>query len=281
MHKTVAELAEIFKPPPPPTRANTAARKDVQSNKRKVTADNAGENGEEGAKKKRKKKTAVVDDPTAANQAPKAKKPRPLKSKKNREAAQVAEHAPDDAALNLSPSEAARRSDEATRKLSESGIDPATLSKEQFDIFANQSPELQNESLAMLIKYGAERLRIVHPNKDNGSSTPAQATGSPSDGSGKKKKSRKKEFNEDGTPRVKKTRGSCQACRAKKTKVREMLQWTLFKVLKLTISSAPRRSQNATSALRLVSNATIHHSKLENQSTSQKMWHRISSQRSR
>lgn len=228
IHKTVAELAEIFKPPPPPPRANNAARKDVQSNKRKAAVDNAGENGEEGAKKKRKKKTAAaLDDPAAANQAPKTKKPRPLKSKKNGEAAQGTERAPDDAMLNLSPSEAARRSDEATRKLSESGIDPATLSKEQFDIFANQSPELQNESLAMLIKYGAERLRIVHPNKDNASSTPPQATGSPSDGSGKKKKSRKKEFNEDGTPRVKKTRGSCQACRANKTKVRELLQWLL------------------------------------------------------
>lgn len=236
MHKTVAELAEIFKPPPPPTRANNAARKDRQSNKRKATADNGGENGEDGAKKKRKKKTANPDDPTAADQTPKAKKPRALKPKKKGDTAQITEDAPDDAMLNLSPSEAARRRDEATRKLSESGIDPSTLSEEQFDIFANQSPELQNESLAMLIKYGAERLRIVHPNKDSSSSSPAQAaTGSPSDGLGKKKKSHKKQFNDDGTPRVKKTRGNCQACRAKKTKVRELLWRIPFKVLKLTI----------------------------------------------
>lgn len=281
MHKTVAELAEIFKPPPPPTRANNAAQKDRQSNKRKATADNGGENGEEGAEKKRKKKTANADDPTAADQTPKAKKPRTLKPKKKGDAAQVTENAPDDAMLNLSPSEAARRRDEATRKLSESGIDPATLSKEQFDIFANQSPELQNESLAMLIKYGAERLRIVHPNKDSASSSPAQGSDSPSDGSGKKKKSHKKQFNDDGTPRVKKTRGNCQACRAKKTKVCELLQRMLFEVLKLTIPSAQRRSQNAMSAFRLVLNVTIHQSKNESRSTSQVMWHRMTSQRSR
>lgn len=281
MHKTVAELAEIFKPAPLPTRANNAARKDRQSNKRKATAENGGENGEEGAKKKRKKKPANPDETAAADQTPTAKKPRTLKAKKKGDATQVTENAPDDAMLNLSPSEAARRRNEATRKLSESGIDPATLSKEQFDIFANQSPELQNESLAMLIKYGAERLRIVHPSKDSASSSPAEASGSPSDGSGKKKKSRKKEFNEDGTPRLKKTRGNCQACRAKKTKVCEMLQQILFEVLKLTIPSAQRRSQNAMSVSRLVLNVTIHQSKNESRSTREVMWHRMTSQKIR
>lgn len=124
--------------------------------------------------------------------------------------------------LNLSPSEAARRSDEAKRKLSDGGIDPATLSQEQFDIFANQSPELQHESLAMLVKYGAERLRIVHPNKDDGASaSPAAENGDKSESSKKKKKKRpstRTSANPDVPPKVKKTRGACQACKAKKLK---------------------------------------------------------------
>lgn len=260
MHKTVAELAEIFKPPPPPTRAVAAARKDREDKKRKAPAGNGGE-GDQGAKKKKgKRMTANPDDPMAEVSAPKSKTPRPLRSKKKGGDAQVAAEVPDEAMLNLSPSETARRRDEATRKLSENGVDPATLSQEQFDIFANQSPELQTESLAMLIKYGAERLRIVHPNKDNASSSPAQANGCTPDGSGKKKKSRKKVFNEDGTPKVKKTRGGCQACRAKKTKVRQHLKWT-SEALELICSSAPRPSRSATNAWRLELSATTHRSR--------------------
>lgn len=68
--------------------------------------------------------------------------------------------------LYLPPEEAARRRDVAIKLLSQSNIDPKTLLPEQFSIFANQSLELQQDSLAMLVKYGAERLRIVHPNRD-------------------------------------------------------------------------------------------------------------------
>lgn len=76
--------------------------------------------------------------------------------------------------LNLPPGEAARRRDVAIKLLTSSNIDPKTLSAEQFSIFANQSPELQQDSLTMLVKYGAERLRIVHPDRDGASS--GQAT---------------------------------------------------------------------------------------------------------
>lgn len=234
-HKTVAELAELFKPPPPPPRADTN-RRNGEDRKRKSQVEGGGEGGENnndgqggGAKKKRKKSVAAnPDDPSAP---PKPKKSRPSKSKVKEAAAAATTTQPDDTPdplLNLSPTEAARRRDEANRKLSEAGIDPATLSTEQFDIFSNQSPDLQRESLAMLVKYGAERLRIVHPNKDNDSASPASANGTATgttgtttmpDGSTKKKKSRRKAFNEDGTPRVKKTRGKCQACTAKKVKV--------------------------------------------------------------
>ncbi|KAK0641622.1 hypothetical protein B0T16DRAFT_461664 [Cercophora newfieldiana] len=76
--------------------------------------------------------------------------------------------------LNVSREEAARRREVAIILLTGQGIDPETLSTEQFNIFANQSPDLQRESLNMLVKYGAERLRIVHPTKNGQSS--AQST---------------------------------------------------------------------------------------------------------
>ncbi|ROW09363.1 hypothetical protein VMCG_02397 [Cytospora schulzeri] len=223
IHMTVAELAELFKPPPPPPRAEVGRRKEGESNKRKTQAPNGVDNGEDGSRKKRKKKSANPDDPSAeGEQAPKPKRPRPSKARKPKGADALTQaDAQQNSLLNLSPSEAARRKDEATRKLQDAGIDPETLSTEQFDIFANQSPDLQTESLAMLVKYGAERLRIVHPNKDNAPQPDGAApiNGSTPDGSTrKKKKSRKSESNGDGTPKVKKTRGSCQSCRERKTK---------------------------------------------------------------
>lgn len=224
LHKTVAELAELFKPPPPLPRAEVGRRKEGESNRRKTQAANGVGNGEDGSRKKRKKKSTNPDDPAAeGEQAPKPKRARPSKARKSEGAdIQAQTEAQQNALLNLSPSEAARRKDEATKKLRDAGIDPETLSTEQFDIFANQSPDLQTESLAMLIKYGAERLRIVHPNKDNapppdGAAPANDAT--PNGSTKKKKKSRKLGVNEDGTPKVKKTRGSCQYCREKRTKV--------------------------------------------------------------
>ncbi|PSR90669.1 hypothetical protein BD289DRAFT_211514 [Coniella lustricola] len=221
IHKTVADLAELYKPSPPPPRVETARPHDKESKKRKSQAAD-GVNGAERSKKKRKDKSATPDDPTAdgSNMA-KVREPRPSRSKKTKAAAAAAQNGGGDtqpvALLNLSPSEAARRHDEAKRKLSESGIDPTTLSSEQFGIFANQSPDLQNESLAMLIKYGAERLRIVHPDKGKASSaSPPPANATPK--SSGKKKSKRSHFNPDGTPKIKRTRGSCQTCRNHKTK---------------------------------------------------------------
>jgi hypothetical protein len=107
--------------------------------------------------------------------------------------------------LNLPPGEAARRRDVAIKLLSDNNIDPKSLSAEQFNIFANQSSELQQDSLAMLVKYGAESLRIVHPNKDgstSGQSTPTKqnAPGPPggTPQSAKSKKPRKKKVDIEG-----------------------------------------------------------------------------------
>ncbi|KAG5946304.1 hypothetical protein E4U60_004301 [Claviceps pazoutovae] len=66
--------------------------------------------------------------------------------------------------LNVTPEEAERRMDVALKMLAEAEIDSATLSADQLTIFANQAPDLQKESLNMLITYGAERLQIIHPN---------------------------------------------------------------------------------------------------------------------
>lgn len=73
--------------------------------------------------------------------------------------------------INVSPAEAARRKEVATALLSSHGVAPETLSVDQFNIFSNQSPELQKDSLSMLVKYGAERLRIVHPSNREGSAS--------------------------------------------------------------------------------------------------------------
>ncbi|KAF5535945.1 ATP-dependent DNA helicase 2 subunit 1 [Fusarium napiforme] len=78
--------------------------------------------------------------------------------------------------VNVSAAEAARRKEAATTMLSNAGVDPTTLSPEQFGIFANQAPELQRESLNMLVKYGAERLRIVHPGNKDGSTQASSST---------------------------------------------------------------------------------------------------------
>lgn len=86
--------------------------------------------------------------------------------------------------FNVSPEEAARRLTFARKMLSDAGVNPDTLSTDQMNIFANQSPDLQKDSVAMLAKYGAERLQIIHPsNKEKPSSeqtssstTPSQAT---------------------------------------------------------------------------------------------------------
>ncbi|KAF4443155.1 ATP-dependent DNA helicase 2 subunit 1 [Fusarium acutatum] len=78
--------------------------------------------------------------------------------------------------VNVSAAEAARRKEAATTMLSNAGVDPTTLSPEQFGIFANQAPELQRESLNMLVKYGAERLRIVHPGDMEGSTQASSST---------------------------------------------------------------------------------------------------------
>ncbi|KAI5463086.1 hypothetical protein BGZ63DRAFT_402426 [Mariannaea sp. PMI_226] len=86
--------------------------------------------------------------------------------------------------VNVTVAEANRRREAAITILNEAGVPPDSLSAEQFSIFSNQAPHLQRESLNMLVKYGAERLRIVHPTTKEGSvSSQTNASPSPSQAS--------------------------------------------------------------------------------------------------
>lgn len=151
-------------------------------------------------------------------------------------------------AVKVSPAEAARRKAVATSLLSNAGVDPTTLSADQFSIFSNQSPELQKESLSMLVKYGAERLQIVHPANREGSAsattststTPGQSTQPTPSGPTTTKElvpqsGVKTSTNGDGTPTASqgtsqtprkskrplgKSRTACFSCKSRKVKVR-------------------------------------------------------------
>ncbi|KAK7958466.1 hypothetical protein PG988_013314 [Apiospora saccharicola] len=178
LHKTVAELADLLAPaapPPPVANGNHIGNKSTKA-KRPPPAE-----GEEGAPKKRAKRKSKATDNTELNQADpdgtNTPAQNPSNSAQDSTSASAASATP---FLNIPAAEAARRRELAVELLSGKGIDPTTLSEEQMNIFSNQAPHLQELSLEMLAKYGAERLRIVHPDeKDQQGSTnttPAQGT---------------------------------------------------------------------------------------------------------
>lgn len=78
--------------------------------------------------------------------------------------------------FNVSADEAARRTTIARKLLADGGVNPDSLSTEQMNIFSNQAPELQKDSLAMLARYGAERLQIIHPSHNKGKPDAAGAS---------------------------------------------------------------------------------------------------------
>ncbi|KAB5532642.1 hypothetical protein GE09DRAFT_1145327 [Coniochaeta sp. 2T2.1] len=154
--------------------------------------------------------------------------------------------------LNLPAGEAERRREVAIRLLTVAKVDPQTLSPEQFSIFANQSPALQEESLKMLVEFGAERLRIVLPDKgaqaassqdQPAQQSPAQDAQPPAnagEAAKRKRKASRKKAEADGTGEATETsalthtetvanrqkkpkgarlsRGSCIQCKASKAK---------------------------------------------------------------
>lgn len=88
--------------------------------------------------------------------------------------------APSGLLFHVSLNEAARRLTIARKMLNDAGVDPNSLSTDQMNIFSNQSPDLQKDSVAMLAKYGAERLQIIHPaNKEKPNSKSDSTSTSP------------------------------------------------------------------------------------------------------
>lgn len=265
IHKTVGEMIEHFRPLPPapppvplipagkskktPRKRKSAVNEDgtpVEPKRKRKSAVNEDGTPAQPKKRRKKKSEAVGDAPEgAAGGAGTAADGTATVPTKADAAVQSGVHS--HAVLNVPPAEAARRRETAIRILSDSGVDPESLSTEQFSIFANQSPELQKESLSMLVKYGAERLRIVHPGNAAASSsaseptTPQQATSQAdatsleeapvNDTPAKKKRSSKPRTSiareelipaPHGTPLRLVSRGSCISCRVNKTKVRFM-----------------------------------------------------------
>ncbi|KAJ3474468.1 hypothetical protein NLG97_g9831 [Lecanicillium saksenae] len=205
-HRTVGEIYNLFKPPPPPPRVvakkkapGSAKKSDTPRRKRPAT----GPDGAPTPKKPRSRpKNGAKNQLSHAELVPMTEGFPSANGATTITANDAADHvalaalsaatssepvpkstAPEapknsTASLNVSPKEAARRGEVATKKLTDAGINPATLSADQFSIFSNQSPEVQNESLNMLVKYGAERLHIVHPAKKDSprpTSTPPDA----------------------------------------------------------------------------------------------------------
>ncbi|RYP14958.1 hypothetical protein DL765_006026 [Monosporascus sp. GIB2] len=214
LHKTVGQLVELLAPAPVPAPVNGMSTRTPKA-KRPPPAE-----GEEGSRKKRARKKGKA--PEAPMEVP-MDAPMEVEGASATDSQQAVQSGPENGAtpqsntiqapgfLNVPPAEAARRRETAVSLLTGKGIDPATLSAEQFNIFANQAPQLQEASLEMLAKYGAEKLRIVHPDdKDqagSASSTPTQAqqaTPTPAVGSAgavsavdtptKKKRSKKKKL---------------------------------------------------------------------------------------
>ncbi|KAI0017632.1 hypothetical protein F4780DRAFT_772208 [Xylariomycetidae sp. FL0641] len=172
LHRTVKDLVDRLAPlePPPPVNNGNMGSQKTPKVKRPPPAE--GEEGSSRKKRQKKKKgnapEAPMDGTSADGQA---------EASNGTGAAQNDIHLT--SILNVPPEEAERRRTVAMNLLSSRGIPPETLSPEQFNIFANQAPNLQSSSLEMLAKYGAERLRIVHPDdKDpaaSASSTPVPA----------------------------------------------------------------------------------------------------------
>ncbi|KAI1408900.1 hypothetical protein F5Y13DRAFT_204075 [Hypoxylon sp. FL1857] len=177
IHKTVTELIELLAPTLPPQPATNGNANSHRTPKAKRPRPAEGEEGSrrKRAKKKGKAPEAPMEDPSHGENQPEQNGIESQSVDSNGVRITVN--------LDVPPEEQARREQTARDLLVEKGIDPATLSKEQFSIFSNQAPDLQTASLEMLVKYGAEKLRIVHPSEteeaSSSNSTPVQGQSTP------------------------------------------------------------------------------------------------------
>lgn len=190
LHRTVAELSALYQPliprrPLPAAEKKAKAPRQPGAQRKKRDGDNAT-NGEGKKPRKRKRKTddagaseeqgATEIDPSLPTQIQTFTNQVGGDENGGQQQSQADQSAQNSAAgqlvINVTPEEAERRRNVAVAMLQQAAVDPESLSPEQFNIFANQSPDLQKESLNMLIRYGAERLRIVHPSSKEGSAQP-------------------------------------------------------------------------------------------------------------
>ncbi|KAI1073678.1 hypothetical protein F5B20DRAFT_574617 [Whalleya microplaca] len=174
LHKTVAQLVDLLAPslPPAPVANGNIGNQRTPKAKRPPPAE-----GEDASRRKRPRRKGKAPEAPMGESMPLENGQNAAQNTPGSQIpAQDGEHLT--SILNVPPVEAERRRVTAIDLLTGKGIDPATLSAEQFNIFANQAPHLQTTSLEMLAKYGAERLRIVHPDEKDPSgstnSTPAQ-----------------------------------------------------------------------------------------------------------
>ncbi|KAJ6787155.1 hypothetical protein PWT90_09176 [Aphanocladium album] len=204
LHRTVGEIYDLFKPPPPPPRRAVTKKKAPGSAKKSNTPRRkraaTGPDGAPAPKKPRSRpKKGAKNQLSRAELVPMTDGFSSANGTTTVTANDAADHValaaltaatasepvPNGAAseaprnnttsLNVSPEEVVRRREVAIKKLTNAGINPATLTADQFSIFSNQSPEVQSESLNMIVRYGAERLHIVHPTrKDSPRSTASQ-----------------------------------------------------------------------------------------------------------
>ncbi|UNI22014.1 hypothetical protein JDV02_007942 [Purpureocillium takamizusanense] len=232
LHRTVAEIAELFRPPPRETAPPKPAKQRTPKNSGASKKRNGPRSKDEtGTPRKRKKKNngdaqaaTGADEQPLGELAPNGGEGSGASGPQNGQAPADSTAATGSFPINITPEEAARRREFAIQLLSGSGVDPDSLSTDQFNIFANQSPDLQKESLNMLVKYGAERLRIVHPsNRDTPTSAPPdQASQSTPSGPTTTKELAPQSQDETGNGRkprkLGKSRKACFRCKERKVK---------------------------------------------------------------
>ena len=150
--------------------------------------------------------------------------------------------------FNVSPDEAARRLNVARELLRGAGVNPDSLSIEQMNTLSNQAPNLQKDSIKMIAKFSAERLKIIQPEKKdkskavhsiNTSSTQAQILHTVlgfSDPSTSESKAK-------GSSRLKrglgKSRHTCSRCKSCKIKVGYLLL-KIFYLIDANLEKCPK-----------------------------------------
>lgn len=127
----------------------------------------------------------------------------------------------------ISAGEATRRREVAAKLLSDNGVDASTLSADQFSVLSNQAPDLQKRSIEMLVKYGAESLRIVQPGNKNATKTSFLTATNETP-------ARPIIFQTSGKRQRTKSGVICFNCKASKSKVKAGYTWLTISMLRLT-----------------------------------------------